>query len=267
MHWYLFALLSPLLWAITNHIDKYVLSRYVKNAEPGVLAILTGFVGLLFAIGVFIFVPSNFLGINVFHAILIILNGALFVASFIPYYYALNDEDTSLVIPLFQTIPIFSFVLGFIFFKETITLMQVFAGILIIIGATLISIDFGKAKLAFRWRMVLLMLLSSLMISIHYLVFKFVAISESFWITVFWEYLGAVLVAVFLLVFTRKYRRQFIALIKNNSAFAIVLEMINNGIDIVSKVIANYATILVPVVVVNLANGMQSMFALSLIHI
>ena len=54
MQWYFLAFLSPLLWAISNHIDKYLLSRYFKNANSGVLAIFTGLLGLLFSIAVLI---------------------------------------------------------------------------------------------------------------------------------------------------------------------------------------------------------------------
>ena len=260
MHWYLFALISPLLWAISVHIDKYVLNKYLKNASSSIIAVFAGLVGLLFSIGVLIFSSSNLLEIGLFNGILIVLNGALLIIAFIPYYYALNEEDTSLVAPLFQTIPIFTFGLGFILLGETISLIQIIAGILIIFGAILISLDFEKSKMVFRWKMIFLMLLSSLLISIHFLIFKVVAIQGSFWTTVFWEYLGATLVAVFILILFGKYRRQFISVIKENSFGVIAINTFNEVINITAKVIANYATMFIPVVVVNLANGLQPMF-------
>lgn len=121
MQWYFLAFLSPLLWAISNHIDKYILSRYLKKANSGVLAIFAGLVGFLFSLGVLIFSPENILGINFLNGIIIILNGALLIIAFIPYYYALNNEDASSIAPFYQTIPIFSFILGFFILKESIS--------------------------------------------------------------------------------------------------------------------------------------------------
>lgn len=117
MKWYILAFLSPLLWAISNHIDKYILSRYLKNANTGVLAIFAGLVGFLFSVAILIFSPENILGINAINGIIIVFNGALLIVAFIPYYFALNKEDASSVVPLYQTIPIFSFILGFLFLK------------------------------------------------------------------------------------------------------------------------------------------------------
>ncbi len=260
MHWYLFALLSPLLWAISVHIDKYVLGRYLKNANSSIIAIFAGLVGLLFSIGIFIFAHDNLLDIGLYNGVLIVFNGALLIIAFIPYYFALNEDDSSLVVPLFQTIPIFTFGLGFVLLGETISSMQIIAGILIIFGSVLISLNLENKKVAFRWKMIFLMLLSSLLISIHYLIFKIVAIQGSFWTTVFWEYLGATLVAIFILIFFGKYRRQFVSVIKENSFAVITINTVNEIINIAAKVMSNYATMFIPVVVVNLANGLQPMF-------
>jgi len=260
MQWYFLAFLSPLLWAISNHIDKYILSRYLKNANTGVLAIFAGLVGFLFSLGVLILYSGNILEINFLNRVVIILNGSLLIIAFIPYYYALRKEDASSIVPLYQTIPIFSFILGFLILKETINTTQIFAGILIIFGAILVSIDLEKPKISVKSRILFLMLLSSLLLAIHFLVFKFIALQATFWITIFWEYLGAAAVAVFLLIFIKNYREQFITVIKENSIWVIFINVINEIINIVAKLFANYASLLVPVVVVNLANGLQPMF-------
>ncbi|MEI6238232.1 MAG: EamA family transporter [bacterium] len=260
MSWYIFAFIAPLLWAISNHIDKYILGRYLKNTNAGILAIFAGMVGFLFSLSILIFSPYNILGIGLFNGVLIVLNGVLLVIAYIPYYYAINGEDASSVVPLYQIIPIFSFVLGYIFLWESISLMQIISGLLIIIGSVLISIDFRKSKVFFKGRVLALMAISSFLISVHFLIFKIVAIQENFWRTVFWEYLGAVGVALFLLVFISKYRLQFIALLRENSLAIILVNLLNETVNIGAKLFANYATLLVPVVIVNLANGIQPLF-------
>jgi len=260
MTWYLLAFLSPLLWATSNHIDKYILSKYLKSASTGVLAIFAGLVSLIFSIGIFIISPQNILGISLLDAIIIILNGALLIVAFIPYYYALDDEDASSVVPLYQTIPIFSFILGFLILGESIGVTKIIAGIFIIFGSVLISIDLNKSGFILKSKVLLLMLLSSFLISIHFIIFKFVALQENFWRTVFWEEIGSVLVAACLLLFIKSYRKQFASLLKDNSFAVVSINIFNEVINIGAKLLANYATLLVPVVVVNLANGLQPLF-------
>jgi nicotinamide riboside transporter PnuC len=77
---------------------------------------------------------------------------------------------------------------------------------------------------------------------------------------VFWDYLGAVLVAVAILVFIKKYREQFILVLKENSVYVILVNIINEIINMAGKLCAVYAIMLVPIAVVNLANGLLPMF-------
>ena len=49
-------------------------------------------------------------------------------------------------------------------------------------------------------------------------------------------------------------------LIRENSFFVILINVINEILNIGGKLCANYATLLVPLVIVNLANGLQPMF-------
>ena len=260
MHWYFLAFLSPLLWAISTHMDKYILGRYLKGASPAIMSIFAGIVGLFFSLAVLLFYRGDILGIGFVNGILIVLNGALLIISFIPYYFALKDDDASVVSPLYQTIPIFTFILGYFLLKETISPIQILAGVIIIFGAILMSVDLNQPKFSIKLKPLLLMLLSSVLISIHFLLFKFIAIEGTFWRTVFWEYLGSVAVAIFLLIFIKKYREQFILVIKENSFYVILVNAVNEIINIGGKLCANYSSLLVPVVLVNLANGLQPMF-------
>ena len=197
------------------------------------MSIFAGIVGLFFSLAVLLFYRGDILGIGLVNGILIVLNGALLIVSFIPYYFALKDDDASVVSPLYQTIPIFTFILGYFLLKETISPVQILAGIIIILGAILMSVDLNQPKFSIKLKPLLLMLLSSVLISIHFLLFKFIAIEGTFWRTVFWEYLGSVAVAIFLLIFIKKYREQFILVIKDNSFYVILVNAVNEIINIV----------------------------------
>ncbi len=258
MHWYYLAFLSPLLWAMSNHIDKYALTKYLKGSDVKVLTIFGGIVSFFIALGILIFAHENIFAIKALDGFILFVNGVMLIIAFIPYYYAMERSDASVVVPLYQTIPIFSAIFGFFLLNETVSGMQFLAGALIIIGAVLISIDLDTYK--FRKDIVGLMLLSSFLIALHFLIFKAVAIHESFWRSVFWEYAGDIFISLFLLVFMKNIRSQFVMLFKENSLAVLFVNTFNEGVNLVAKLIANYATLLAPVFIVNLANGVQPLF-------
>ena len=47
MSWLAFALCGPILWAISVHLDKYLVERYFKDADVIVLLIFTALMGLV----------------------------------------------------------------------------------------------------------------------------------------------------------------------------------------------------------------------------
>ncbi len=143
MNWLIIAFLAPLLWAISNFIDKFLVSKYFKGGT-GTLVIYSCLIGFPVAllIGVYKQYVTNIAPLT---AILIALNGCLYITFLFPYFKALKKADTSIVIPFFQTIPVLGFILAFFILGETLTLKQIIASLLIIIGAVGICIKFdGK---------------------------------------------------------------------------------------------------------------------------
>src|SRR4029079_18228667 len=47
MSWLAFALCGPVLWAISTHLDKYLVERYFKNTDVIVLLVFTALMGLV----------------------------------------------------------------------------------------------------------------------------------------------------------------------------------------------------------------------------
>lgn len=121
----------------------------------------------------------------------------------------LNKDEASVVVPLFQMIPIFSYVLSFVFLGEQLLIRQILASLLIIIGAIGISVELDKGSLKIKKSVLLLMAISSLMTALNGLIFKFVAIQESFWTTSFWEYIGFIILGLSIIFFVKKFRSQF----------------------------------------------------------
>jgi drug/metabolite transporter (DMT)-like permease len=263
MNWFIIAIIAPFLFSISNYIDKYLVSKYFKNSGPGALVIFSSLIGLFLLPIIYLFQPSV-INIGLGFAVLMIFNGFLYIITLIPYLYALQRGDASTVVPLYQLIPAFTYGLGLIFLKESLTILQVTASLLIIIGAMGISFEYSLGKFKINKKSLLLMVLSCFLIALNLIIFKFVAIRESFWTTSFWEYIGFSICALFLLIFIGSYRKQFISLFKNNKFKILSINAINEIINIIGKIIINFVSLLIPVTLVSVVGGIQPFFVLTL---
>jgi len=185
MSWFFIALLSPVLHAAANHIDKYLLSRYFKGGGTATLIIFSSIFGLV-VLPFIVLIEPNVLDITPSHALLLLLSGIIYTVYLIPYFYALNQDEASIVVPLFQTVPIFGYILAYFVLGETLNNQQIFASLLIISGAVFLSLDLNQKRLTIKKNIFLAMLLSSFLVALGALIFKFVAIQETFWVSSFW---------------------------------------------------------------------------------
>jgi drug/metabolite transporter (DMT)-like permease len=258
MNWLLIAILAPLLWASTNFIDKFLLSKYFKSGV-GTLIIYSALIGLPIAFLVAIFKPSV-LSITLSTAIFIILNSFLYIIYLFPYFKALSKADASVVVPIFQTIPVFSYFLAFFVLGETLSTMQIIGSLLIIFGAVGITLKFKDKKIHLTKDVLFLQLSASFIVAVNYLFFKFFAIQLDFWTVSFWQYLGFVILGIILLIFIKSYRNDFVLSFKRNSKSILGLNAINEILNIVATIIFTFATLLAPLALVWVINGFQPLF-------
>jgi len=255
MSWFLIALMGPALWALVNHVDKYIISKYFVGDGVGSLVIFTSISGLIIS-SLILFLDFNQVFISPFNAFLIAINGALLVASFIPYLYALENEEASWASSLFQLIPVFGYLLGLVFLNEQLTVPQIFAAFLVIIGAVIISLDFSH-QIKLKAKPFLFMVLSAFMIAVNSLIFKVVALDSNYWGTAFWEYIGGGVFGLLLFILIPLYRHQFIAIVKRGKKVVLTINLIAELLNIAAKLAANFASLLAPLVLVWLVNGFQ----------
>lgn len=257
MSWIFYALLAPALWAAVNHIDKYIISKYFKEIPATLLVLFTSFTALLGAILISLFVPIG--NITFSQALWIMLGGMIFVASYIPYIYALKEDEASLVAPLFQMVFVFSFILGFLFLGEKLSFMQFVASIFIVAGAVTLSVDLDSSVRKLRSKTFFRMILASFLIALNMLIFKMIALESSFWVTTFWEYIGAFLFGFAIVIFSPLSRQAFFNIIRKNS---IILKwnLFNEILNLLARLSAGFASLVVPLVLISLLNGVQPFF-------
>lgn len=261
MTWFLFTIISPILNAAVNYIDKYLIEKVVQGRGIGSLIIFSALMGLPVALLILIFVPNVF-NISTKNALLIMLNGTFYVAWVLPYLYALEKDDASLVAPLFQLSSVLALVLGYFVLGETLSFTQLVGCFLILVGALgLVTERFGGG---FRLKLspLLLIGLSCFFIALSGVIFKLIALEESFWTTSFWENIGIFLSSLILFL-VPSYKKQFINVVKTNGPKIIALNTANETIVIIGKITLNYATLLAPISVVYfVSEGFQPFFVL-----
>jgi drug/metabolite transporter (DMT)-like permease len=263
MSWFLIALISVVLWSSTNFIDKYLVSKYFQKQGISVLMIFSALIGLILLPIILVITKGLVFDLPLRDILILLASGVIYVLAILPYFFALREEDTSLVVPYFQSIAVFSYFFGLIFLGEQLTGPQIAASLLIIFGAVGLSANFSGKKNFFRWRTFYLIMASSFMYSLNMFLFKFMERDSNFWTTSFWEYAGFSLAALAMLSVGR-YRREFKESFKANGPKVLGINAANEIINIVAKIIFNFATLLAPLALVRIVGGFQPLVVLFL---
>ena len=264
MQWFFVALIAPFLWSIVNHADKYLLSKYFKRGGVGALMLFSTLFGLV-VLPVAFFIAGDVLLLD-FKSIAILIVASIANAVAITLYLsALQEEETSVVVPIFQLVPFFSYILGYFLLGEQLGLPQILGGVLILLGAIAITIDFNYlASRSFKLKLKLLfsMMVSSALFALFVVLFKSVAVEEGYWLSTFWEYVGLVIVGVCIWIFNPKARGEFIATLRSNSVPIIGVNVGSEILTIAGNMITNFAALTIPVTMVLLASAYQPVFVL-----
>ena len=251
MNWLAFSLGAVALSSLNNHLDKYILGKYVRHGESvGGYVALSSVIGALF-LPLFLLLGSNLFLISRSSAAFLVLNGVLYACSLLPYFYALRRDEASVVAPLFQFVPFFGFCLGALFLHELIGPTQLLLLLMIPLGSFLLTLrDEGGARGHFKHEIVLLMMLSSFLIAANGFFFKYMALQEPFWTTVFWEYLGFVATGLSFLALIPRHRRAFRSFFEQNGVPFFGLSVLREAATLAAKLMVNFATLGAPLVLV-----------------
>ncbi len=259
MNWFFIALLAPALWSVSNHCDKYLISRYFNGVGTGALVLFSSLIGLLVLPVIFLFQPAV-IQVSFSNALVMIVSGIIAIIGVVLYLYAMKKDEASIVTSLFQTIPVFTFILGYFVLGETLTTAQTVGSLCIIVGGAVLSLDLSAATVQLKTSVLFLMLGASLLLATSSLVFKVVAIETNFWTSTFWGYIGDVTIGIFFLTFIPLYRREFITVLRHSTRRVIGLNVCNELITIVAGLCMRFASLLAPIALVWTINGFQPFF-------
>jgi len=262
MNWFVLALAAPFLWSVNNHIDKYLIERFYRHVRPGTLMIFTSIVSLVFSLGIWL-CKHDASNIPMHSALIVVAAGLIYFLAVFPYIFALMKDETSRVVPLFQVQPLYTYFLALLFLHEKLAANQIVAGIVILAGAMLITLDLDD-KFRLKKSVFGLMMLSTALFSVEAFLFKFVGRDAGFWSTAFYQYLGTALGGLLLLTFFRGFRQDFVAIFKSNGKRVFPVSLANESLNILARACFNYASLLAPLALVTLVNGFQPFFVIGL---
>jgi drug/metabolite transporter (DMT)-like permease len=265
MTWFFIALLTPLAHSIANFIDKIILSKYFKNYSLFVFLIYSAATSIVVLPVFFLLGKFNILEIPFFEILILIAGGFCLAIALFFYLFALYREDTSVIVPFFQLVPVFSFIIGYFILGESITVTQVVGSLIIILGGLTLSFEIeANRKIIFRHYVVAAMVVSSILSALSGILFKLIALNNNFWISNFWESVGFALLGILFFLFKPRDRANFLSSLKTHKHKVVGVVLLSEIITLFGNVTLNYAFLLAPVVLVRIVEGYQPIFVLIL---
>lgn len=260
MNWFLIALIAPVLWSTVNHIDKHLLSKHQEGRGVGAILIFSSLSSIVILPFIAFFYRSQIFSISFNDFLTLLFIGFLGALAFYFYLKGMEIEEASIVIPLFQFDPIFGYVLSYFILKESLVLPQILSALLILLGILILSVEIDiENKFRFKKRVLSLIMISSFFFALNGVLFKKLALADSFWISIFWQYVGITLFGIIILLFFKKFRQDFMALIGAPRRL-LALNAFSESMYIIGGVANNFALLMAPVALVFVVNSYQSFF-------
>jgi uncharacterized membrane protein len=240
------------LWAISVHLDKYLVERFFKDSDVAIMVLFTALVVVL-ALPIIWYFEPTVLNPGFGSVALIAFAGILYMTGMLFYLRALQNEEASVVAPFFQTGPLFGYVLAYLVLGETLSPRQMLG------GALFVSIRIGHSMKMFKTRLAALMVACGFIMALASLIFKVFALQVEFWATTFWMFVGEGIFGVALLMIP-SYRRQFIALVRTNTAALLSINASNELINLGGGLGSRYALLFAPLSIVQAIGSTTTLF-------
>lgn len=283
--WLLVAITSYSINAGVYVADKFLLSKKIHSSVTYAF-----FVGI-WSIFNFVLLPFDFWIPNLREFGLDLLAGLLFLFTLVLWYKALHQSEATRVVPIVGAlVPVFSFMLSYIFLGETLSMQQFLAFLILINGGILISVKhtrfyylrelgnrlrdvfgdtFGSLHAGYRptRRLIFNSLASALLFAAYYVMIKYIYSEQPFIGAFVWSRLGTFLGCLLILLMP-DWRRMIVKHQEGqkspgNLAFFFSVRLL----AALAFIMLNWAISLGNVALVNALQGVQYLFLLILVFI
>ena len=260
-NWFLIALLAPLLWSVVNHIDKYMLGKCLQKRGVGALLIFSAlssviilpFIGYVYRSEIFT------IGGNDLFTLLCV--GFLSAGGLYFYLKGMELEEASIVVPLFQIVPVFGYILGYLILGESLSAAQILSSLLIMSGIIILTLEIdADNKLTLKMEVLSIVAISSFLFALYDTLFKKVALVGGFWVSVFWQYVSLVIFGILIFICIKKFRHDFLSMWSGMGGRIFSLNAGSELLYIAGSLANNFATLLAPVALVLVVSSYQPLF-------
>ena len=255
------AIFASFLWATTNHIDKFLLN-WIDESWNSIktLMVFSTLIAWIIFLPVWLIISKFNISINSISLIVIFWASIIYCLANYFYFKSLEKNDTTNVVVMLQLIPVFTYILALLFFKENLTIQQIIWSIVIILSAIFISFDFEEKNNKKGWLALIIMTLSSLLYAIYFFLFD-IWIRHSSYNSCFFRFQIGLLIIWIIFMCIKSYRITFLKALKNNGKKYFSLNITNETINIIANSLLNFANVTIPIALANVLNGFQWMFA------
>lgn len=262
----LLAAAAATLYAITNHIDKFLVSKASAHADHRALVVMS----TLVAGGMMMLIYAIICGfrIEVFdvRSLLVLAGSAILYAITLSIYFcALKRDDTTIIVIMFNLIPVFSLLLSPLILRDQeVRPLQLLGCLIVLAAAMIVTFEsdkkrFSKSKLV----TFIMMAFVSLGYSMWFILTRFVTQDHNFEQTTFWLNAMIFLVGIIAFLLLRKYRKSFLVLVKKNGLLIFWLNITNELCNSFGMVLMTFAGTMVPVALVSFCSqGIQPFMSL-----
>lgn len=171
MSWLILVILATVLDAARIFIDNYSSDCYFKGRDAVSQKLFYGYAWIITILPVIFFFWEEVSSTPIAAVLLLIFAGMLHGLSGVPYFKALEIDDSTNMGIFIQLAPVLYLVLGWIFLGESVSLLQLVAIGIILLAPILIVVTARKRSRKIRMRAVLLSVLYVLIAVISNLVF------------------------------------------------------------------------------------------------
>ena len=263
------AIIATVFYAATNHIDKYLISKAVKNADYRALILVSTIIaGGVMAI-IYSFVCNFELTFDIPSILLLLFNSALYTVANIFWFKALDRDDTTIVVIMFQLIPVFMLLLSPLILQDQhINPLQLVGGLLITLAAVFLTYEpthkkFNKEKLI----TLAIMAFVSLAYAIWFIIERRINQEHDFNQTILWSNITLFIVGIFIFIFIKSFRKSFSKMLKTNGPKVIGLNLVNEMLNSFGGVLSTFAGTMASVALVSFVTQGVQPFAVMLMGI
>lgn len=259
MSWVIFAFAGAFSWAVVHHLDKLLLYKYSSRYGIGALVIFSSIFPALILPILLAFIGTMPFALSTTKISTLITAGILGAFAALCYFYALEKEETTIVVSMYQLAPVFGYVLGVVFLGEMLTQLQMAGALITILGVTLLSLEFFEdRKMGIRKRTTLFIGVSAFVYALGNVVYKGAAIGDvPYLAAMFWVFVGYVIFGVTTLCIVRDYRNNFISVLRNRHYSVLSFNVLNECFQTAGVMFTAYALLLAPVALVLVMDSYQ----------